>query len=221
MRILRFWTAFLTAACLLCLPCFASDPDEAILAAAARAADRYDVPLALVLAVCETESDFDPLDGNGTCEGLMGLHKRYAGEFARAAGLSSYDLYDISDNLTIGTCILAGYWHTYVPDMALMCYNLGEAGARAARNRGVTSTRYSRLVQDRMDRYSDLDAESAGLRTEAVSLAAGAPIPGAAAAPPVTPAAASAAQSPAAPAVTAGPRYAPTALDRPRLAFLM
>ena len=171
----RFRIALLTGICLLCAPCRAASPDDAILSAAARAAEAFDVPLSLVLAVCETESDFDPLDGNGTCEGLMGLHKLYAGEFARAAGLEHYDLHDISDNLTIGTCLLAGYWHTYDPDMALMCYNLGEAGARAARDRGVTSTRYSRLVMERMDRYADLIPTAApGLRREMVSLIAGA-----------------------------------------------
>ena len=157
----RFWIALAMSICLLYMPCFAASPDEAIVAAAAKAAQAYDVPLSLVLAVCETESGFDPQDGNGTCEGLMGLHRLYAGEFARAAGLEHYDLHDISDNLTIGTCLLAGYWHAYDPDMALMCYNLGEAGARAARDRGVTSTRYSRLVMERLDRYADLAPASA------------------------------------------------------------
>ena len=91
--------------------------------------------------------------------------------------------------------------------------NLGEAGARAARDRGVTSTRYSRLVRDRMDRYSDLDTEGTVLRTESVSLTAGASTLGENAAPAAQPAAVF-----VAPAVA---RYARTALDRPWLALLM
>ena len=106
----------------------------------------------------------------------MGLHRLYAGEYARAAGLSDYDLHDISDNLTIGAHILAGYCRTYDLHMALMCYNLGEAGARAARARGVSQTRYSRLVADRMARYETLSvsAPADAVRYETVSHAAGA-----------------------------------------------
>lgn len=142
----------------------AAEPEPDILSAARECAEDYALPLSLLLAVCETESGFDPASGNGTCEGLMGLHRDYAGAYARLAGLEDYDLHDIRDNLRIGACILADYCARYDLHRALMCYNLGERGARES---GLSQTRYSRLVCERMARYEESSAVLPAGRPEA------------------------------------------------------
>lgn len=138
-------------------PAMAADPTDAMLRAAAEISAEYDLPAGLLLAVAEVESDFDPSCVTGRCVGLMQLHSAYAGSFARAAGLESYDLYDPEDSLRIAGALLAGYLDTYQGDlhMALMCYNLGEAGALRKLASGVDQTGYSRKVVAGIERWAD------------------------------------------------------------------
>lgn len=137
-------------------PALAADPTDTILRAAAEMTEAYDLPAGLLLAVAETESDFDPSCRTGSCVGLMQIHSAYAGSFARAAGLESYSLTDVEDNMRIGAYLLADYLGRYEGDIhfALMCYNLGEAGALRKLASGVESTGYSRKVVGRMEKWA-------------------------------------------------------------------
>lgn len=139
-------------------PAIAADPTDAMLRAAAEITAEYDLPAGLLLAVAEVESDFDPHCVTGRCVGLMQLHNAYAGSFARAAGLESYDLYDPEDSLRIAGALLAEYLDTYQGDlhMALMCYNLGEAGALHKLASGIDKTGYSRKVVAGIERWADV-----------------------------------------------------------------
>ena len=139
-------------------PAIAADPTDAMLRAAAEITAEYDLPAGLLLAVAEVESDFDPACVTGRCVGLMQLHSAYAGSFARAAGLESYDLYDPEDSLRIAGALLAEYLDTYQGDlhMALMCYNLGEAGALRKLAGGIDRTGYSRKVVAGIERWANV-----------------------------------------------------------------
>ena len=139
-------------------PAMAADPTDAMLRAAAEISAEYDLPAGLLLAVAEVESDFDPDCVTGRCVGLMQLHSAYAGSFARAAGMESYDLYDPEDSLRIAGALLAEYLDTYQGDlhMALMCYNLGEAGALRKLASGIDRTGYSRKVVSGIERWANV-----------------------------------------------------------------
>ena len=152
------------ASVLLALPscsptALAADPTDSMIATASALTQEYDLPAGLLLAVAETESDFDPDCRTGKCWGLMQIHSSYASEYAELAGLDEYDLFDYGDSLRIGAAMLADYMDRYQGDLhfSLMCYNLGEWGAKAKRADGVQSTGYSRKVIGRMDKWADYD----------------------------------------------------------------
>ena len=137
-------------------PTLAADPTDAMLYIAGELTAQYDLPAGLIPAVCETESDFDPGCRTGSCVGLMQIHSAYAAAFARATGMESYSLTDPEDNMRIGACLLADYLDRYEGDihMALMCYNLGEAGALRKLASGIDQTSYSRKVVSRIEKWS-------------------------------------------------------------------
>ena len=147
------------AAVLLAAPAFASDPTEGMISTAAALSQEYDLPAGLLLAVAEVESDFNPNCKTGKCWGLMQIHSSYAGEYAKLAGMEEYDLFDYRDSMRIAAAMLADYITRYEGDLhfALMCYNLGEWGAKAKRKDGVNSTGYSRKVISRIERYALLE----------------------------------------------------------------
>ena len=163
---LRRVFAGLGAAVLLALPsctptALAADPTDGMIATASALTEEYDLPVGLLLAVAEVESDFDPYCRTGKCHGLMQIHSSYAKEYAALAGLDEYDLFDYADSLRIGAAMLADYMDRYQGDIhfCLMAYNLGEWGARSKRADGVQSTGYSRKVIGRIDKWADATAE--------------------------------------------------------------
>lgn len=164
---LRRVAAGLGAAVMLALPscsptALAADPTDGMIATASALTEEYDLPAGLLLAVAETESDFDPYCKTGKCHGLMQIHSSYAKEYAALAGLDEYDLFDYADSLRIAAAMLDGYMDKYQGDLhySLMCYNLGEWGAKAKRADGVQSTGYSRKVIGKMDKWADVTAET-------------------------------------------------------------
>jgi len=152
----RTVAGILAAGMLATAPALAADPTDTILTAAAEMTEAYDLPAGLLLAVAETESDFDPSCRTGKCWGLMQIHSSYAAEFARGAGMESYDLFDPTDSLHIAAYMLDDYRDRYEGDLhfTLMAYNLGEYGALAKRRNGVETTSYSRKVIGRMDKWA-------------------------------------------------------------------
>ena len=153
--------AGLGAAVMLALPscsptALAADPTDDMIRTAVELTEEYDLPDGLILAVCETESDFDPSCVTGKCKGIMQIHSSYASGFAKAAGMDSYDLLDYADSMRIGAYLLSDYLDRYQGDIhfCLMAYNLGEYGALSKRRNGVSSTGYSRKVIGRMDKWA-------------------------------------------------------------------
>lgn len=149
----------IVAAFMLVAPTLAADPTQAMLSTAAALTEEYDLPDGLILAVAETESDFDPSCVTGKCKGLMQIHSSYAASFAKAAGMDSYDLLDYADSMRLGAYLLSDYMARYEGDlhMALMCYNLGEYGARARSTNvadGMQTTGYSRKVIGKVEKWA-------------------------------------------------------------------
>lgn len=96
------------------------------------AAAEYELSVPLVLAVVETESQFDPAADNGICVGLMQVHKGNRRWCANGTGKADLDLYDTADNLRAGCWILATGLELYreIP-AALYWYNTGAEGSRS------------------------------------------------------------------------------------------
>lgn len=164
---IRHVIAGLGAAVMLALPscsptALAADPTDGMIATASALTEEYDLPAGLLLAVAETESDFDPSCVTGKCKGIMQIHSSYASGFAKAAGMGSYDLLDYADSMRIGAYLLSDYMDRYQGDIhfCLMAYNLGEWGALAKRRAGASSTGYSRKVVSRIEKWADVTAET-------------------------------------------------------------
>lgn len=121
------------------------DTMSEIITAAEGAAERYDIPVELILAVIETESTYRPDAKNGSCRGLMQIHMVNLDWLERDFG-REIDLYDIEDNVYAGSYILAGYYHKYDIHRALMAYNGGQGYMRKMVRKGYTSSKYSRKV---------------------------------------------------------------------------
>lgn len=101
----------------------------------------YGVPYELIMAIIKKESTFNPNASNGSCVGLMQLHKGYNSDFAATLGV--YNLYDPYGNTTVGIAKIADLLSRYSMTDALICYNCGEYGARPYLG---GSTSYSRTV---------------------------------------------------------------------------
>ena len=112
------------------------------------AADFYGLDPVLVRAVIYVESRGQVDADNGLCYGLMQLNKKYTSVFTEGAQVEN--ITDPENN------VLGGCW--YLSEMlaytggqealALMCYNMGCAGAQDYWHDGVYSTAYTRAVEE-------------------------------------------------------------------------
>lgn len=98
------------------------------------------VPYELVMAIIKTESGFRTNARNGSCVGLMQLHTKYNTGLANSLGVSLYDPYG---NVLVGINVVANLLNKYSTTNALICYNMGEYGAKPYLG---GSTSYSRKV---------------------------------------------------------------------------
>ncbi|MDG7041849.1 MAG: lytic transglycosylase domain-containing protein [Nitrososphaerota archaeon] len=94
------------------------------------AADYPDVPAALIMAVIETESSFNPKaflsDRNGGSYGLMQLNYPTAKEMGLSSADDASALYDPQTNIWIGTAYLNHLYHEFKDwKKAIMAYNEG------------------------------------------------------------------------------------------------
>ena len=106
----------------------------------------------LVYAVIEMESSWqaNAVNPAGNCLGLMQISRIHKARLRDTLGIE--DLFDPYQNVMAGITMLADYVHRYGDyDMALMCYNCGEAGARERFAQGICSTGYSRWIVRRME----------------------------------------------------------------------
>lgn len=112
------------------------------------------VPVTLVMAMIERESDFDQ-DAIGSTDdyGLMQInkinHEMLKEEYRAADMLNPYQ------NVFCGIKIIGSYIEKYEGDYgkALMAYNMGDYGARKAWDNGITSTSYSKAILELMSDY--------------------------------------------------------------------
>lgn len=108
----------------------------------------------LVMAVIKQESDFDPenVSADGHDRGLMQLRDTYYDYW-----IEKYDVSDpeeLYDNLTVGITMLQEYIEKYqYKNLALMCYNCGEAGAKRLWKKDTYSTRYTDKVLGYYETY--------------------------------------------------------------------
>lgn len=116
---------------------------------AREAAEEFDVPYKLLLAVMFRESSYNPNAANSICYGLMQIHQM---NFEWLEGeLKGYGVTDIKnnprDNIYAGAYMLGrliGKYEDY--HKALMAYNCGESRAKQLWADGYTTSTYSRNV---------------------------------------------------------------------------
>jgi soluble lytic murein transglycosylase-like protein len=106
------------------------------------AATTFQVPAALILAVIENESSYNPrAKSSADCRGLMQVHPNTAKRVARTLGFHSVD------NVVLGTAYLATLFATYRRwDHALTAFNKGP-GTFRRQNYEVSA--YARKVMKR------------------------------------------------------------------------
>lgn len=112
------------------------------------------VPVTLVMAMIEQESDFDQEAVGSTDDyGLMQIneinHDMLAEQYRAADMLNPYQ------NVFCGIKIISSYIEKYEGDYgkALMAYNMGDYGANKAWDNGITSTSYSKAILELMSDY--------------------------------------------------------------------
>ena len=111
----------------------------------------YQINPSIVIAMCFYESSFntDAIGDNGEGMGLMGINPRWC--WPEMEKLNCPDMRDPYQNVTVGIDILAQKMAKYDgnPEMALMSYNAGDAGAhRLWFDKGIYSTTYSSNIMN-------------------------------------------------------------------------
>lgn len=114
------------------------------------------VPVDLVLALIDVESDFNPnLISKTDDYGLMQINSCHKDFLQKALHIT--DLLDEKQNIKAGVYMLSGIVNRYKDvNQALMVYNRGEAGAKKLWDNGVYSTTYSRNVIAKIDEIKRL-----------------------------------------------------------------
>lgn len=119
--------------------------------------EEYTINPSIIIAMCFYESSFnaDAIGDNGAGMGLMGINPRWC--WPEMDKLNCPDMRDPYQNVKVGIDIFAQKLAKYDgnPEMALMSYNAGDAGAhRLWFNKGIYSTTYSSNI---MNMSWDLD----------------------------------------------------------------
>lgn len=115
------------------------------------------VPITLIYAMIEHESQFDPEIISKTDDyGLMqinAVNHTWLNEEYRCA-----DVLDPYQNVFCGVKIIGSYVNRYDGDLtkALMAYNMGDYGARKAWENGVDKISYSTTILGLMENYEEV-----------------------------------------------------------------
>jgi len=104
----------------------------------------YEVDMPLVLALIGRESDYEAKVIAGDDYGLMQLNKVNHDTLTHTLGI--YNFLDIEQNVRGGVSILKPYLEKYGVTKGLMCYHLGETGAKAKWEKGITSDEYTNTI---------------------------------------------------------------------------
>lgn len=109
-------------------------------------AERQGVPFEIALAVIERESGYKPDAVSDTGDfGLMQINVCNHRWLYEELGIT--DVMDPEQNIEAGIYILGQAFQKYDdPDKALMAYNMGDSGMKAAWSKGQHSSKYSRAV---------------------------------------------------------------------------
>lgn len=121
-----------------------------------------DVPVSLVMAMIEHESQFDPEAISGTDDyGLMQINSINHGMLEEQYRCA--DMLNPYQNVFCGIKIIGQYLKQCGGDYnyALMSYNMGEYGATKAMENGITSTSYSETIIELMNEYEQEVQENA------------------------------------------------------------
>ena len=105
------------------------------------AAEKFGVDKSLVYAVIRTESNFNEMaKSKKGALGLMQIMPSTAAFVAEMLNLNGYDLFDASDNITVGVGYLAYLSGKFkFEEAVLAAYNAGEANAKKWLDRGGES----------------------------------------------------------------------------------
>lgn len=109
--------------------------------------EKYGVPSAVIVAIIERESNYDPnATGSAGEQGYMQIHPCNFSWLKQTVGVT--DFYDPEQNILCGVYMLSGLFEKYgTVNEVLMAYNCGEAGAQRLWNNGVTETEYCTKIQ--------------------------------------------------------------------------
>ena len=113
-----------------------------------------EVPVSLVIAMIDIESQFDPEVVSPTDDtGLMQINE--VNFFHLAQDYHCADMTNPYQNVFCGIKIIGSYLKKYDndPTKALMCYNLGEYGANKAWENGIFCTEYTKGVETKWEEY--------------------------------------------------------------------
>lgn len=116
--------------------------------------NEYSVPVPLMLALIETESNFDTdvisyTDDYGLCQINIINHDH----LSEVLGITN--IMDPKQNILCSVYILSGHL-SYTNgniQLALMCYNCGQGGAQSLWDQGIYTTDYVDIVMSRYDKY--------------------------------------------------------------------
>ena len=116
--------------------------------------EEYGVPYALLLAMADEESRFDPDAASSTNDyGLMQINQcNHA--WLREMGI---DPMEPAGNIEAGAYIISQHLQNYEePELALMDYNCGPSGAKKLWDAGTYETEYSRKVMTAFEHWTSV-----------------------------------------------------------------
>lgn len=115
------------------------------------------VPYALIMAVIEHESHFDPLAVSATNDhGLMQINAGNHSWMRKVFG-NEWDVYNPYDNINAGVYMLSMLYERHGKDVSetLLCYQCGEGGAARRLASGITETTATREIMELMGKYGE------------------------------------------------------------------
>lgn len=122
--------------------------------------EKYDVPVELVLAVINKESNFKANSISKTSDyGLMQINKVNHKWLRKQLGVT--DFLDAKQNILCGVYILSGHLKSVDGDIhkALMQYQFGIAGAKRLWKKNIFTSKHSRSVVKLYEQYKGNDNE--------------------------------------------------------------
>ena len=114
-----------------------------------------------VMAVIFKESSFRPNADSGSSVGLMQINRMNHDWLSKELDISNF--FDPEQNVKAGTYILKGLFDKYEdPAKVLMCYNMGESGAKRLWKKGIYMSKYAEGVLQQTEIYKQEIKERMG-----------------------------------------------------------